>query len=94
VSGIKPIEQTQFYRRLRERGMTIEKLMEHTGRSRVTVTRVLNGSRRRGPVWAKIKPLLAPDEIALLDVAHCSPWNIRKVEKRPVWSPPLAKKLT
>lgn len=86
MSGIKPIELTQFYSRIEARGITVLKLCEICGRSRPTVTRMLNGSRRRGPVWKKIEAALMPEELALLDVALCSPWNSARVAKRPVWN--------
>lgn len=87
MSGIKPPELQKFYDSLSERGTSIEKLANAIKRSRPTVTRVLNGSRRRGPVWRKLTPLLTAEEIALLNVAHCSPWNTNRIAKRPTWPP-------
>jgi transcriptional regulator with XRE-family HTH domain len=69
MSGIKPLELNQFYRKLHARGMTTTKLAELVGRARPTLSRVLNGYRRRGPVWLRIRQHLTPDEIALLDSA-------------------------
>lgn len=83
---MKPTPLYEFYRHLHARGLTVALLAEFIGRDRVTVTRVLNGARRRGPVWAKLVPHLTPAEIALLDVAHSSTWNTNKIMARPSWS--------
>lgn len=85
MSGIKPTPLADFYRAFHARGLTVELLAEFVGRSRVTVTRVLNGARRRGPVWDKIATQLTPKEIALLDVAHSATWNTKNMVKRPTW---------
>jgi DNA-binding MarR family transcriptional regulator len=90
MSGLRPIELDYFFARLHARGMDVTKLAETVCLSRPTVTRVLNGSRRRGPVWKKLVPLLTPKEIELLDVAHCSPWNKKRLENRPKWTPEKA----
>ena len=50
------------------------------------MTRVLNGSRRRGPVWAKLQTILTAEEIQLLDVAQSSTWNSARVARRPRWA--------
>lgn len=91
MSGIKSPELMQFFRSFHARGLTVEILAEFAGRSRATVTRVLNGARRRGPVWEKIKSQLTPREIELLDVAHSSTWNTSHVANRPVWAHAVAK---
>ncbi|HLP07924.1 MAG TPA: hypothetical protein VK178_07140 [Opitutaceae bacterium] len=65
--------------------MDTTKLADMVGRSRATVTRVLNGSRRRGPVWTKLAALLTEDERRLLDVAQCATWNNERVARRPRW---------
>lgn len=85
MSGLKPPEQTQFHRRLHDRGVDLSQLAEAINVSRPALTRVLNGSRRRGPIWKKVLPHLQPEEVALLDVAHCHPWNKKRVSKRPKW---------
>ena len=90
MAGLRPIEMERFYRKLGERGLTVNDIAAAVGRSRPTVTRVLNGSRRRGPIWKKVERILLPSEIALLDVALCSPWNNRRLAKRPVWTPEKA----
>jgi hypothetical protein len=87
MSGIKPPELQKFYDSLAARDMGPDKLAEIIKRDRTTVTRVLNGSRRRGPVWKLLTPYLSADEVALLDVAHRSPWNTKRVQKRPTWPP-------
>src|SRR6476646_469241 len=87
MSGFKPPELSRFYRLLHARGMDTDLLASLVGRSRTTVTRVLNGSRRRGPAWRAIQPYLLSDERALLDVAHSSTWNARRVARRPHWTP-------
>lgn len=86
MSGIKPAELTKFYDSLKARDMSPEKLAAIIERSRPAVTRVLSGSRRRGPIWNKLLPFLTPEEITLLDVAHRSPWNAKRVAKRPRWA--------
>lgn len=86
MSGLRPMEMQYFYRRLHEPGLDTTRLAELVNASRPAVTRVLNGARRRGPLWAKIKAHLEPEEVALLDVAQCHPWNNRRVEKRPRWT--------
>lgn len=93
MSGLKPPQMSDFYRSLRGRGVTTEILADLIGVSRPTLCRVLNGGRRRGPVWAKVEPLLTPQELGLLDVAHCHPWNKKRAEKRPRWSKPLLQRL-
>jgi hypothetical protein len=85
MAGLRPIELAYFYRRIHARGVDCASLAEAVGRDRATVTRVLNGSRRRGPIWKKLKDLLTPEESALLDVAQSSPWNARRIAKRPRW---------
>ena len=94
MAGLRPIEMERFYRKLGERGLTVNDIAAAVGRNRSTVTRVLNGSRRRGPIWKKIERILMPSEIALLDVALCSPWNNRRAARRPVWTPEKQAELT
>ena len=86
MSGIKPPELAEFYRRLHGRRMDTVALAGLVGVSRPALTRVLNGARRRGPIWPKIARHLTAGEIDLLDVAHSSTWNTRRVAKRPHWS--------
>lgn len=86
MSGLRPDSMRQFFRRLHARGRDVEKLATTLGRSRATVTRVLNGSRRRGPLWRKITGLLTPEEITLLDVAQSDPWNKKRIQQRPRWA--------
>jgi len=93
MSGFRPIEMDYFYRRLHARGLDTKTLAAMVGRNHASVSRVLNGSRRRGALWEKIKRHLQPEEIALLDVAHSSPWNKRRLEKRPKWTPEKAMEL-
>lgn len=87
MSGIKPPELNQFYAKIHARGIDVDKLCEICGRSRATVIRMLNGSRRRGPAWPRIEAALMPEELRLLDVALRSPWNTARVAKRPRWNP-------
>lgn len=86
MSGLRPTETADFYRKLHARGMDTTALAAAVGRSRATVTRVLNGSRRRGPVWAKIRALLTEEERTLLDVAQSATWNTTRVARRPRWA--------
>ena len=96
MSGFKPPELSQFYRQFHARQapdgrrMDTAVLAELVGVARPSVTRVLNGARRRGPLWPKIARHLTAEEIALLDVAHASTWNTRRVAKRPKWTPEKA----
>lgn len=94
MAGLKPPEMNRFYAKIHERGLDTAKLAEQVGRSRSIVTRVLNGSKRRGATWKRLCALLTPDEIALLDVAHRSPWNIRRVAARPKWTQEKAQAVT
>lgn len=87
MSGIKPRELQKFYDSLRARGVTLRQLAELTERTRPTITRVINGTRRRGPAWKRLVKYLTPEEVALLDVAHRSPWNTQRIAKRPTWPP-------
>ena len=87
MSGLKPPSLADFYRSLHARGVTTGDLAARIGVARPTVTRVINGLRRRGPVWAKVARELTAAEIALLDVAQCHPWNKARVAKRPRWNP-------
>jgi len=86
MSGLKPPELNRFYHCLAARGVTTETLASQVGVSRTALCRVLNGSRRRGPIWRRVAALLPATEIALLDVAHCHPWNKKRVQARPRWS--------
>lgn len=89
MSGIKPIALSDFYRKIHARGMDTKVLAEFCRRNPSSIFRVLNGSRRRGPLWKRIQQYLTPAEIALLDVAECSMKNIRLRKKRPQWTPEL-----
>lgn len=90
MSGLKPPELNQFYAKLAARGLDTTDIAAAVGRSRTAVCKVLNGSTRRGPLWKRIERLLMPSEIALLDVAHRSPWNTQRIAKRPRWTPAKA----
>ena len=85
MSGFKPPELSEFYRHIRSRALTAGILAEFAGCTRPALTRVLNGARRRGPIWDKIAPVLTEEERRLLDVAHSSTWNTARVAKRPRW---------
>ena len=87
MSGLRPNELNLFFASLHARGLDTAVLAEICGCSRPSLTRVLNGSRKRGPIWRRVSRHLTASEIALLDVAHCSPWNNRRVAKRPRWTP-------
>lgn len=87
MSGLRPDAMRQFYTRLHDRGENTDTLARAVGRSRPTVTRLLNGSRRRGPAWAALAKHLTPEELALLDVAQCHPWNKKRIDRRPKWNP-------
>jgi len=86
MSGLRPFEITRFYARLRARGTNSTKLAAQVGVGRPALCRVLNGSRRRGPIWRRVMQLLTPDEIALLDVAQSHAWNRQRIAKRPRWA--------
>ena len=86
MSGLKPYEMNQFYARLAARGVDTSALAAQVGVSRPALCRVLNGARRRGPIWNRVAPLLTADERQLLDVAHRHPWNKKRVSSRPRWA--------
>lgn len=93
MSGLRPIELDQFYARIHARGLNTTALAEAVGRNPCTVSRVLNGSRRKGPIWHRLKSFLTEQEIALLNVAEGSVWNKKRVENRPKWTPEKADKI-
>ena len=93
MSGLRPIQMEQFYRRLHNRGLDTTELAKRVNASRPAVTRVLNGARRRGPLWVKLLTHLLPEEVALLDVAQSHPWNNRRVNNRPKWTAEKAEAL-
>jgi hypothetical protein len=54
------------YRLLRARGVSARVLADRLHTSRSHVTQVLNGTRRKGRSWDRVKDFLEPEEIALL----------------------------
>ena len=86
MAGFKPPQLSEFYRSLHARGLSTSDLAAAIGRKHCTVSRVLNGARRRGPVWAKLQLLLTANELSLLDVAQSSTWNTHRLAKRPRWT--------
>lgn len=86
MSGLKPFEMNRFYECLARRGLDTAKLAEKINVSRTALCRVFNGSRRRGPIWRRVAPLLTEEERALLDVAHRHPWNKKRLLSRPRWA--------
>jgi hypothetical protein len=86
MAGLKPPELNAFYRRLQNRGLTTTQLATMIGVGRPALCRVLNGSRRPGSIWAKVSPLLTPEERELITVAHRHPWNRKRILRRPKWS--------
>lgn len=90
MSGFKPPELSEFYRSLHGRGVDTAALASAIGVSRPALTRVLNGARRRGPIFKRVATLLTQRELRLLHVAHLSTWNTRRVAKRPRWTPEKA----
>lgn len=93
MAGFKPPELSEFYRKLHARGLDLSSLAAAVGRNTCTVSRVINGSRRRGPVWKKLQTVLLPEEIKLLDVAKSSTWNTHRIARQPRWTPELASTL-
>jgi hypothetical protein len=87
MAGIKPPELYEFYLKLHARGESTQSLGIKVGRSHSIVSRVLNGGRRRGPVWSKLAALLTEEEKQLLDVAQSSTWNTKRIANRPQWTP-------
>lgn len=70
MAGIKPQNIAEFYRSLRERGATLQSLAGQIGLQRHSyVSRLVNGHGRRrdGVWWPKLKALLTPDELTLID---------------------------
>lgn len=86
MSGLRPYEMNRFYSMLAARGLDTATLAEQVGVSRPALCRVFNGSRRRGPIWRRVAPLLTEAERALLDVAQCHPWNRKRLAGRPRWA--------
>lgn len=86
MSGMKPPEMSRFFALLRARNRDVGMLAELIGVSRPALTKVLNGSRRWGAIGRRVEPLLTEEEMGLLDVAHHSTWNAKRVAKRPMWT--------
>jgi DNA transposition AAA+ family ATPase len=85
MSGLKPPQLTDFYRSLDRRGVTTDSLAKELNISRPTLCRIFNGGRRRNWQWEKVKALLTAEEVKLLDVALCHPWNKKRIASRPRW---------
>lgn len=68
MSGIKPINLTEFYRSLARRGLTITDLAESLNCGRSHLSQVFNGARTGKPTWRKIEAaeLLTDHELRLL----------------------------
>ncbi len=68
MSGIKPIDLTNFYRSLHARGQTITDLAEALNCGRSHLSQVFNGKRPGTPTWRKIEKaeLLTDHELRLL----------------------------
>ncbi len=90
MSGHKPTPLQEFYTSFHNRGRTVALLADVLEVPRVRVTRILNGSRRRGHLWPAIAEQLTAREIKLLDVAHSVTWNTRNLLKRPTWKEAVA----
>lgn len=85
MSGIRPIELTEFYRSLHARGETTDQLAQKLNASPATLRKMIGLlKRRRGVVWIGFLALLTERERELLaKVEQCSAWNIRQAKKRP-----------
>lgn len=88
MSGIKPLELTEFYRSLHARGESTNGLANQLNASPAVVRKLIGMlRRRRGMVWDGLLRLLTDREKALLlDVEQCSAWNVAQVAKRPKWT--------
>lgn len=88
MSGIKPLELTEFYRALHARGESTDGLAKQLRASPAVVRKLIGMlSRRRGAVWRGLLELLTARERALLfDVEQCSAWNTQQAAKRPRWN--------
>lgn len=58
---------TEAYRMMHGRGVTTQSIAEAICTSRAYVSRVLTGHERRGATWRRVRALLTPPEIALLE---------------------------
>jgi hypothetical protein len=67
MSGLKETPLARAYRLMHARGVTTTTLAEAIGTSRAYVSRVLTGHERYGRTWERVRALLTPDEVALLD---------------------------
>lgn len=88
MSGIKPIELTQFYASLHARGLKTDTMAAGLGVSGAKLRKMIGLlQRRRGIAWRGFLALLTEREKALLlHVEQCSAWNIRQRAKQPRWS--------
>jgi acetolactate synthase regulatory subunit len=69
MSGIKSGHLTEFYRKLRARGMTVSKLARKMMAGRTHLTLVINGDRPGSQTWRKLERVLKTEELALLQAA-------------------------
>jgi hypothetical protein len=88
MSGIKPIELTQFYASLHARGLTTDTLAAHLGVSGAKLRKMIGLlQRRRGIAWKGLLGLLTEREKSLLlHVEQSSTWRNRQRAKQPRWS--------
>lgn len=67
--GIKEQAIAEFYRKLRERGLTGTGLAALMMCGRTHLTLVINGQRPGAHTWRKLAQVLTPEEMALLEKA-------------------------
>lgn len=67
MSGLRDINLVEAYRLLHGRGLDTTTIAAAVHTSRAYVSRVLSGYERRGPTWRRIRDLLTPEEVALLE---------------------------
>lgn len=82
MSGLKPLELTLFYRKLRARGMTQQKLADAAMTGRAHLSQVLSGRRPGRRTMRRLLRVLTKDELKLLE--QRSTW-IKKPTDVPRW---------
>lgn len=65
--AIKHPHLAAFYRQIHARGLTTRAIADAIHSKHSYVQRVLCGIERKGNTWLRVKDLLRPDEIALLE---------------------------
>ncbi len=88
MSGLKPMELTEFYRSLHSRGKSTKILAAELGVSGGQVRKLIGmHAPRGGATWRYLLALLTERERALLEgMEQSSTWNTRRRAKQQIFS--------